>query len=167
MNPGFGFVRWWLSVVACLTATTIAQRFKIDYPEACGSALGYAIMRKFNATSLAQNMPYQIEPEREMPPQVLDVVAERAKQVAKGYTAEHDDHYFKDRTDGLELRMAAAGAIIGLDPFEDPKFPTFVPRWAKLLVHRWRKVGDHRALLVKGVALALAALEAYDRNRRG
>lgn len=80
-----------------------------------------------------------------------DVMAERARQVAKGYAAEHDDEH-----SDCELARAAACYAVGSElHYRD------VPIWPWGTFEQGQ---DYRRALVKAAALLLAEIERVDRR---
>lgn len=87
---------------------------------------------------------------------VEDVLAERIKQVDKGYTPEHDDDYKDD-----ELTMAAI-CYLELGITDGVPANTVATCWPWDV--RTFKPRDQRSNLVRGIALAIASLERMDRE---
>lgn len=86
---------------------------------------------------------------------LAEVAAERARQVAKGYTAEHDD--------GAERgELAQVAALILLDA--DDGLPTTAHNADKVAVHIMER-HDRRQQLIIALALGLAEVERQDRLR--
>lgn len=84
---------------------------------------------------------------------VLDEVAvERKRQIAKGFTAEHDDMH----TDG-SLAVCASGLLFLLDGKKD------VLNWTLPRITHIRKKHTKRQQLVIAVAMAIAEIERMDR----
>ncbi|MCU1722405.1 hypothetical protein [Pseudomonas sp. 5P_5.1_Bac1] len=82
----------------------------------------------------------------------MDVLLERRRQIAKGYTADHDDQYGTNE-------LAAYGVVHALLATGTD------PDWEHLsAICLWEvEPGEPRTLLVKAIALLLAALESLDR----
>ncbi len=89
-------------------------------------------------------------------PALRDVLAERAKQIAKGYDAAHDDGH----GDG-ELALAAA-YFADPDVNEDPEEAHDPDLWWAVRL-RAKHAGDRRKHLVLAAAFSIAELERHDR----
>ena len=88
-----------------------------------------------------------------------DVLAERQRQIAKGWTPEHDDEH-----DPGELARAAAAYLLSAYPrsFADCGFAARLWPWDNGLNPK-----SKREDLVRAAALALAAIERIDRQQSG
>lgn len=82
------------------------------------------------------------------------VLAERSRQIAKGYDERSDDR------EGSAALALAAAAYLAHDS-GGPSVALRIWPWPRDLFHPC----DERDNLLRGAALALAALEAYDRER--
>lgn len=91
----------------------------------------------------------------DLSPAAREVLAERARQIAKGYTPENDVVYRSDQLSRAASCYAAKGAGV---PFHQASFLWPFPSAA------W-KPGTSREARVKAAALLLASLEAEDHMR--
>ena len=88
------------------------------------------------------------------PMSVLDeIAAERERQQAKGYTAEHDDRHTT-----FEISTVAAAVALGAVDYISGD----VPEWAEYIIDKW----DTRRRLVIAAALLVAEIERLDRRQR-
>ncbi len=117
----------------------VANHYEVDTHDALDAAIK-------PATTLER------EETDDLSPVIRDVLAERAKQVAKGYDAAHDDGH----TDG---EIANAAAWMAVD-FECRELRDNVPNW---VVNLCDKTPTRREDLVIAAALLIAEIERLDR----
>lgn len=174
-----------------LTATVVAMThgIKVEGPENC-SPLADAIRHKFNVTSERIGSPYRMEENEGLKDAakqgysagfeaakalfqsssrsqaLLDVLAERARQIGKGYTPERDaSRYFNDRgRAGLEMRMTAASLLADLDADRELGATGKLPQWGIELGQKLFDGKDFRQSVVVAAAMAIAIVEAMDES---
>ena len=89
-------------------------------------------------------------PASSLPRALDDIHAERARQIAKGYDAAHDDQYSM-----YELSTVAAAVALGATDHISGD----VPAWAGHIIEKW----NTRQRLVIAAALLVAEIERLDR----
>ena len=85
----------------------------------------------------------------------MEIIEERTRQIAKGYTAEHDD----EATDG-EIGQAAGLVMLELRSDDDARFTA-----GRVATYILDKHQDRRRQIIIALALAVAEIERLDRAK--